>query len=89
MHRKRSDLIIISEILAFAMKGEGQTRISYACNLNYGRAGSYIDLLVRTGLLQRTHDSGRKNYRTTQKGRVVLNYLSKVVELLGPEEQLT
>lgn len=67
MKGKRSQDMIISQILEVCVDGASKTRIVYKSNLNFRTATPYIDLLVKCGLIESVQDD-RIVYRTTDKG---------------------
>jgi predicted transcriptional regulator len=79
VNSRRSEPDIISDILRLASDGAGKTRIVYGGNLNHSRAEGYIALLVDRGLLENVSASRRKVYRTTERGRDLLERLDNVL----------
>lgn len=77
MSFKRSKETIIAEILDLCVDGAGKTRIVYKTNMNFKTAGSYIDKLITTGLLQ-IINRDITVYETTEKGREILRGLKNI-----------
>ncbi len=77
MSLKRSRETIIAEILDLCIGGAGKTRIVYKTNMNFKTAGSYIDKLIKTGLLQ-IINGDLTVYETTEKGRELLRGLKNI-----------
>lgn len=72
--RTRTDIIV--DILKAANNGGvGKTRIVYTANLNFNRAGKYLDMLQEKQLIERSSDT----FRITPSGK---DYLEKVNEIL-------
>jgi predicted transcriptional regulator len=89
---KRSREMIISQILDVCANGAHKTKIVYQANLNFRTISPYLDLLIRNGLLDSEGDSdgGRLvTYRTTTKGRNLLNDLREIHDELRPDEPIT
>ena len=82
MNGRRSDIEIMAEILRLAEDGAGQTRIMYGGNLNYGRLRDYIASLESRGLITSARSQQRIQYRTTDKGKYVLDQIEKAVMAL-------
>jgi predicted transcriptional regulator len=89
---KRSREMIISQILDVCANGAHKTKIVYQANLNFRTISPYLDLLIRNGLLdsEGDPDEGRLvTYRTTTKGRNLLNDLREIHDELRPDESIT
>ena len=64
---KRSKHVIISEILDLCRTGANKTRIVYKANLNFNTVNPYIDLLIKSNLLE-VKPGKNVLYETTDKG---------------------
>ncbi len=70
---RRCKIEIILEILEITRHGANKTRIIYGANLNFKKATSLLDELVKLGLLVVEKSNGRVVYRITDKGLNLLN----------------
>jgi len=77
---RRSYTDITAEILSIARGGVLKTRIVYGANLNFRMAASYLNRLVKAGLIEH---KGRR-YRATQKGLRFVERYNGLRDLLGP-----
>ena len=85
----RSKLEIINSILAASEEGTLKTRIMYKCNLNSRQIDSYLNLLLRGELIERTPDERgtRYTYRPTERGLRFLDTYGELLEILGKYEE--
>jgi len=61
-------------------------RIMYRSNLNFERFNRYFYDLLRKGLVEEMDDgSGRRVYKTTERGKTLLEVLRKAKELTSTE----
>jgi predicted transcriptional regulator len=65
--KKRSDDLIISQILEVCMNGAGKTRIIYQANLNSLKVNHYLDNMIKNGLIIEIPYGSRSIYKTTPK----------------------
>ena len=65
MGARRTSVDVSVDILEAAMNGANKTRIVYRSNLNFAIVRSYLDNLMKTGLLLISEDG---KYMTTKKG---------------------
>jgi len=83
---RRSRTEVILDILDEALEGVNKTRLMYSCNLNFGRFNTYFKELLNAGLIEKLEDSnpgGVVIYKTTEKGRELLEVLRKANKLLS------
>ena len=83
VRRSRTEVII--DILSEALKGANKTRIMYRANLNFLRFNKYFGELVSQGLVElvtNPDDTGLV-YRTTDKGRALLETLKKAKRFIS------
>lgn len=69
---KRDKLKILLEILEIAKSNIKKTHILYKANINFYQLTRYLDLLLGLEMLEETNQP-HKGYRTTEKGRQMLN----------------
>jgi predicted transcriptional regulator len=81
MRERRSRDRIILEVLSICIDGENITRIVYRANTNFTTVKSYMDLLIKNGLIESIQGTPIL-YKTTQKGINVRNRLKKLREEL-------
>lgn len=67
MKGKRSNDVIVSQILEVCIGGASKTKIVYQSNLNFRTVNPYIDLLIKRSLIEIVRDN-RIIYKTTDKG---------------------
>ena len=73
--KRRDRLEVINEILDVAVNGVVKTKIMYRTNVNFRQFESYVDALLEAGLVEVFEKNGRRVYRTTQKGKLLLSKL--------------
>ncbi len=81
MRERRSRDRIILEVLSICIDGENITRIVYRANTNFTTVKSYMDLLIKNGLIESIQGTPIL-YKTTHKGVNVRNRLKKLREEL-------
>jgi predicted transcriptional regulator len=82
MKHRRSETDIVAEILRATLKEPGITKVMYSTNLNHVTAEDYLDQLQKKGLIEIIAQLPRKRYRTTLRGKQVLDHLEEVSQLL-------
>ncbi|MBM3292024.1 transcriptional regulator [Candidatus Bathyarchaeota archaeon] len=76
MGARRTSVDVSVDILEAALNGANKTRIVYRSNLNFAIVRSYLDNLMKTGLLIVDVDG---SYRTTGKGaKFIKDYTSLI-----------
>jgi predicted transcriptional regulator len=82
--RKRRDrLDVINEMLDVAVDAVVKTRIMYKTNLNFRQFENYVNTLLEADLVEVLNKDGRKLYKTTEKGKVLLGKLRETSWILG------
>lgn len=82
---RRTHTEIIKDILTEALKGASKTRIMYRANLNFLRFKRYFSELESKGLITVIMNPGRGIvYRTTEKGKELIQTLKKAELLMSP-----
>ena len=83
--RRRSRTEVICDVLSEALGGANKTRLMYRCNLNFGRFNRYLRELVESGLIERVGSNPGDSviYKTTDKGRELLQVLRKANDLMS------
>ena len=83
VRRSRTEVII--DILLEALDGANKTRIMYRANLNFLRFNKYFGELVGQGLVELVNNPDESGlvYRTTDKGRALLETLKKAKRFIS------
>jgi predicted transcriptional regulator len=84
IRRRRSQTEVNGTVLALALNGANATTIVYGANIDFKRFKSLSINLVGKMLLTVEQDSNehRKIYRTTERGKDLLNLLRKVKNII-------
>ena len=84
---RRSRTEVIVDILGEALRGANKTRIMYRANLNFLRFDRYFGRLLEAGLVEVVDNPGEEFggvvYRTTERGRELLETLRKASEIIS------
>ena len=84
---RRSWPEITAAILETTLNPSKKTRIMYKSNLNFERFNRYFCDLLRKGFIEEKNGSeGRLVYKTTKRGRTLLEVLRKAHKLVFSEE---
>lgn len=78
---KRSNHMIISQILNICNGGASKTRIVYQANLNFKTVTPYIELLIKNNLIQ-VKQERNVMYETTERGISLLDDLKHINSIL-------
>ncbi|MGA9100175.1 MAG: winged helix-turn-helix domain-containing protein [Methanotrichaceae archaeon] len=76
--KKRSDDLIISQILDICESGARKTRIVYQANLNSTTINRYLECLIETGMIEQSNHGASYLFKTTVKGAELKNRLSRL-----------
>ncbi len=76
--KKRSDDLIISEILAICERGARKTKIVYGANLNSTTVNRYLESLIETGMVGQSSLGSSHLFTTTPKGIELKNRLNRL-----------
>jgi predicted transcriptional regulator len=82
MNNRRSEAIILAEVLRVALEKPGITRVMYSANLNHRAADKYLSELQKKGLIETVGQSLRRKFQTTPKGQEALHRLEDALQLL-------
>lgn len=80
--RRRSTIGVITDILEASLYGINKTNLIYKTNLNSKRIKKYLGFLISKSFLVTNKDNGKK-YKTTEKGRDLLELLKEVESMLS------
>ena len=84
--QRRSWPAITVDILEVTLVPTNKTRVMYKSNLNFERFNRYFYDLLRKGFIEEMNDSnGRSVYKTTERGRDLLEILRAAQELFFSE----
>ena len=85
--QRRSWPEITTEILEATLNPSNKMRIMYKSNLNFERFNRYFYDLLRKGFIEEKNGSkGQLVYKTTKRGKTLLEVLRKAQELVFSEE---
>ena len=86
VNNRRSELEIISKIIALSKDGAKKTEILYQGNFSYMQLKSYLNFLIKNNILEEKEVKGNGNiyrlYRPTEKGLIFYNDIKKVLSHL-------
>jgi predicted transcriptional regulator len=87
VNRRRSNIEIIAEMLKIGENGAGKTKIMYNANLSYSQIQKYLGYLISQGFVDKLQlGNPSVTYRVTESGQRLLNSISRVIEMLGLNE---
>jgi predicted transcriptional regulator len=79
MGRRRGEVQILIDILGTSLKGVKITRLMYKSNLSYSTLRRYLLAMSKQGLIAKVCNvDGSVMYRSTEKGKLVLDRLKEV-----------
>jgi predicted transcriptional regulator len=84
--KRRSEELIIYQILDICSSSAGKTKIVYQANLNSKRVDFYLSNLIKNGLVAKETHGSKARYKTTYKGLQIkekLHRLQNDMEELG------
>ncbi len=76
--KRRSDDLIISQILDICKNGARKTRIVYQANLNSTTVNRYLENLIKTGMITKSDNGSNVMFKTTIKGVELRNKLNRL-----------
>jgi len=82
MENRRSEVVILTEILRASLEKPGITRIMYTVNLNHRAADKFLNDLQKKGLIVTVGQPLQRKFQTTSKGKEVLDRLEDALQLL-------
>src|SRR5688572_21566609 len=82
---RRDKLDIILRILEIGNSPVKKTHILYKAGINFYQLTRYLDLLLKTGMMEEIQEP-HNAFRTTEKGRVMMNLFSAInIEVTGSQ----
>ncbi len=76
--KRRSDDLVVSQILDICTAGAGKTRILYQANLNSSRVNHFLENLIKNGFITEIPLGSRVLYKTTFKGEELKERLDQL-----------
>jgi predicted transcriptional regulator len=76
---RRDKLDIILRILEIGNTPVKKTHILYKAGINFYQLSRYLDLLLKIGMVEQINEP-HVAFRTTEKGRVMMNLFSAIAE---------
>ena len=76
--KRRSEELIIFQILDICANGAGKTRIVYQANLNSQRVDYYLSNLIKNGLITSEARGSKVGYKITDKGMQLKEKLQRL-----------
>ena len=83
IYKRRTNDLIVSQILKICMLSASKTRIVYQANLNFMTAKPYLDNLTRNGCLEAVTEGSRILYKTTPKGMDLKERFEQYQSVIG------
>ena len=84
--QRRSWPEIVLDILEATLTPSNKMRIMYRSNLNFERFNRYFYDLLKKGFIEEMNGSSGSVYKTTGRGRTLLEVLRKAEDLVFSEE---
>jgi len=66
--KRRTNDLIVSQILKLCVPGASKTRVVYQANLNFLTVNPYLNNLIKNECIEAVHEGSRVVYKTTPKG---------------------
>lgn len=83
MHRRRSNIEIIGDMLRVGSNGAGKTEIMYSANMSYSQLQKYLSLLISQGFVDRLEVGNPVvTYRVTERGSTLLKSIDTILDVL-------
>jgi predicted transcriptional regulator len=76
-------LEIASAILEVCIEGSNKTKIVYQANLNFKLINSYLDILIKNGLIYIEDGTSPTLYKTTEKGIKFRKDFENIQNIIG------
>jgi predicted transcriptional regulator len=84
MGRRRGEVQILIDILGISLRGVKITPLMYKANLSYSSLQKHLSTMSKRGLIVKVCNAdGSMVYRTTEKGKRVLDRLKEVKYILS------
>ena len=84
IHRRRSNIEIIADMLRVGENGAGKTEIMYSANMSYAQIQKYLSFLMSQGFIDKVEVGNPVvTYQVTDKGFKLLRSIDNIMEMLG------
>ena len=84
IHRRRSNIEIIADMLRVGENGAGKTEIMYSANMSYAQIQKYLGFLMSQGFIDKVEVGNPVvTYQVTDKGFKLLRSIDNIMEMLG------
>jgi len=83
MHRRRSNIEIIGDMLRVGTNGAGKTEIMYSANMSYSQLQKYLGMLISQGFIDRLEIGNPVvTYHLTERGAALLKSIDTILDVL-------
>jgi len=79
---RRSRLDVIADILDTSLSGVKKTHLMYHCNMSFAQLEKYLNLILKTKLVEVEDDGPKFFFRTSGKGRKFLKSYESLKALM-------
>jgi predicted transcriptional regulator len=79
----RDHILIVSDILSYAVWGIGRTELMFRAGLSSAQIDKYVSKLLKSELLDSYLEKKRLLYRTTSKGKIFLQKSNALYDLIA------
>jgi predicted transcriptional regulator len=83
MNHRRDSILILSEILSYAVKGTGKCEVMYKVGLSSAQLNKYLRILIESQLLTVSNGQEKPEYKTTDKGKNFLETFDTLTKLFA------
>ncbi|MDH5695722.1 MAG: winged helix-turn-helix domain-containing protein [Dehalococcoidia bacterium] len=84
IHRRRSNIEIIADMLRVGENGAGKTEIMYSANMSYAQIQKYLGFLMSRGFIDKVEVGNPVvTYQVTDRGFKLLRSIDNIREMLG------
>jgi len=80
---RRDNILIVSDMLAYAIKGTGKCELMVRTGLNSAQINKFVPKLLKSELLEEYVEKEKLLYRTTVKGRLILGKIRGLNQLIS------
>lgn len=81
--KRRTNDLIVSQILKLCLNGASKTRIIYQANMNFMTVTPYLDNLIKNRCIEAVPEGSRILYKTTPKGMDLKEQFERVQSEIG------
>jgi predicted transcriptional regulator len=80
--KRRARMEIVADILEVAKEETPKLKIMYQASLSFSQLTTYLNFLLKSGLIQKLKMNGKVLYKTTSKGNQYLKSYKELKHLL-------